>query len=410
MSYDAASASSVVSSAPQPLQPAAQLVRKCVVDDCDTIPGPRPRVPGQETRVLQMTERPAAVAAHATAAATNAGVINAAAAATQNDGGSTAAAAASAAASATAPTTSSASFNHSSSITSSSSLPTLDSASNSNINPTNTSSGAVPLHKQHQTSHEHQSSTTLPNATATSTSGHQQTTAASAPPTAPTLILTDWHQNLIKLLDDAAGAKAFKDFAEQQGGLHIDRLNFYFACEGLKQQSDDAKIKQMVAAIYKFLRKSKIPLGNELRARIKNGLAAGAPPIDPNIFNAMQEETVHTIGDQTYPHFLSSDQYIEYVNEMASMPPASNSSSATASRTQAAAKSSAAAAPLNPTIASPYGSGNAATAAAPRALMTLHEDSVLSASACEPAASFMPLTLNSLLVSECQRLDVRPNG
>lgn len=60
-----------------------------------------------------------------------------------------------------------------------------------------------------------------------------------------------WHQNLTNLLEDAEGAELFKRYVETEGGIHSDRLNFYFACEGLKQQSDDAKVKQMVRAIYK---------------------------------------------------------------------------------------------------------------------------------------------------------------
>lgn len=60
-----------------------------------------------------------------------------------------------------------------------------------------------------------------------------------------------WQHSLTNLLEDRDGVELFKRFVESEGGIHTNRLNFYFACEGLKQQNDPDKINQMVNAIYK---------------------------------------------------------------------------------------------------------------------------------------------------------------
>lgn len=125
-----------------------------------------------------------------------------------------------------------------------------------------------------------------------------------------------WNQNLSYLLEDAEGADLFKRYVESEGGIHADRLKFYFACEGLKMQTEDATIKQMVRAIYRFLRKSQLSLAEDLRGRIKNGLATEAP-MDANIFNNMQLEMVHHIRDTTYPNFLQSELYCNHIDTLA---------------------------------------------------------------------------------------------
>lgn len=60
-----------------------------------------------------------------------------------------------------------------------------------------------------------------------------------------------WHQTLSGLLEDREGVEIFKRYVEAEGGIHSDRLNFYFACEGLKQQYEEEKVKSMVGAIYR---------------------------------------------------------------------------------------------------------------------------------------------------------------
>lgn len=60
-----------------------------------------------------------------------------------------------------------------------------------------------------------------------------------------------WATSLSDLLQDPEGVQLFKKYAESEGGIHSDWLNFYFACEGLKQEKDPEKIKQLVYVIYR---------------------------------------------------------------------------------------------------------------------------------------------------------------
>jgi len=60
-----------------------------------------------------------------------------------------------------------------------------------------------------------------------------------------------WARTLSSLLEDREGVEIFKRYVESEGGINVDRLNFYFACEGLKQQTDPEKVKQMIGAIYR---------------------------------------------------------------------------------------------------------------------------------------------------------------
>lgn len=78
------------------------------------------------------------------------------------------------------------------------------------------------------------------------TEGQSSSCSQNSPPS-----FCKWNQRLTYLLEDAEGAEIFKRYVEAAGGINADRLNFYFACEGLKQQSEDVKVKQMVRAIYK---------------------------------------------------------------------------------------------------------------------------------------------------------------
>ncbi|XP_011864711.1 PREDICTED: axin-like [Vollenhovia emeryi] len=45
-----------------------------------------------------------------------------------------------------------------------------------------------------------------------------------------------WARNLHSLLEDPTGLELFKRYLSQEG--HLDPLNFWFACEGLKEQKD----------------------------------------------------------------------------------------------------------------------------------------------------------------------------
>lgn len=61
----------------------------------------------------------------------------------------------------------------------------------------------------------------------------------------------NWARTLNHLLEDRDGVELFKRYVEEEAPSYNDHLNFYFACEGLKQQTDPEKIKQIIGAIYR---------------------------------------------------------------------------------------------------------------------------------------------------------------
>jgi len=61
----------------------------------------------------------------------------------------------------------------------------------------------------------------------------------------------NWARTLNHLLEDRDGVELFKKYVEEEAPAYNDHLNFYFACEGLKQQTDPEKVKQIIGAIYR---------------------------------------------------------------------------------------------------------------------------------------------------------------
>lgn len=114
-------------------------------------------------------------------------------------------------------------------------------------------------------------------------------------------------------MEDRDGVELFKKYVELEGGIHHDRLNFYFAVEGLKQQSDGDKIKQIIGAIYRFLKKSQLAVPEEIRTAVKSGLKDKNFVLTPDLFDQMQFDVERIINETTYRNFLQSDMYLEYV-------------------------------------------------------------------------------------------------
>ncbi|XP_053608147.1 axin isoform X1 [Plodia interpunctella] len=122
-----------------------------------------------------------------------------------------------------------------------------------------------------------------------------------------------WARSLHDLLEDAEGVRQFRKFVCGAGGLHVDRLNFYFAVHGLRQEAEPAKIRQVVSAIYKFLRKSQLAMPEELKQYVKQSLKDGVD-IERTIFDNMEQEVTRAITESTYQAFLRSEAYVSYVS------------------------------------------------------------------------------------------------
>lgn len=141
------------------------------------------------------------------------------------------------------------------------------------------------------------------------TSSSSSTQSSSTPP------CLQWARTLSSLLEDREGAELFKAYVEQEGGIHKERLNFYFACEGLKQESDPEKTKKIIGLIYsKILKKSDLHVPNEVKQLVKAGLKDEVP-ISPRIYDQMQKDVKRIIQETTYPNFLQSEMYLSYVQQ-----------------------------------------------------------------------------------------------
>lgn len=124
-----------------------------------------------------------------------------------------------------------------------------------------------------------------------------------------------WAQSLHALLQDGDGVKLFRQYLEAEGKQHADALDFWFACEGLRKQQGVDKIMQLVKLIFKkFFVKSALPVSEELRKEIGKIVKSSQclePPV--TLFDKVQEQIEHLIVTTTYPNFLKSEMYLQYL-------------------------------------------------------------------------------------------------
>ncbi|KYM98095.1 Axin-1 [Cyphomyrmex costatus] len=119
-----------------------------------------------------------------------------------------------------------------------------------------------------------------------------------------------WARNLHSLLEDPVGLELFKRYLSQEG--HLDPLNFWFACEGLKEQKDIEKISQLVKLIYRrFFLKSQLSIPEDVMKEADRRVKEGRT--DHKVFDIVQLEVERLINETTYPNFLQSDVYLQYI-------------------------------------------------------------------------------------------------
>lgn len=147
--------------------------------------------------------------------------------------------------------------------------------------------------------------------------------------------------------------------------------------------------------------KSVLPVSEEIRREVGKQvkiLNQDAPNV--NLFDAAQKEVERLICNTTYPNFLNSDIYLQYVQSIQNV--ASSGSDITSSESSSSSSSISARdmALLNQT------SGPLPTLHEDAELITTqpHEKPLTHQSSIEP----MRLTKDLLLVTQNRRLDVRP--
>ena len=146
-----------------------------------------------------------------------------------------------------------------------------------------------------------------------------------------------WAENLSYLLDDSEGVELFKDFMEHEWEGGSEELQFWFACQGLKRKlgsgSLDGNITDIQKAIYKrYVRSDKVKcISKEVKKEIAQKLS-NKSAIDGSIFNAAQEEVEESMRNVTYPAFLRSEYYVQYVQNYGDSPKSSQSSGSNSAR------------------------------------------------------------------------------
>lgn len=127
-----------------------------------------------------------------------------------------------------------------------------------------------------------------------------------------------WAESLHFLLEDPEGVHLFQHYLESECPPHVDALDFWFACQGLRNQSTPDKIQQLVKVIYrKFFVKSSLPIDEELRKEVGKNMNSPQclePPVI--LFDQAQARIEQLIGETTYPNFLKSDSYLQYIENV----------------------------------------------------------------------------------------------
>ncbi|XP_014235308.1 axin isoform X1 [Trichogramma pretiosum] len=126
------------------------------------------------------------------------------------------------------------------------------------------------------------------------------------------LACLQWSRSLHALLEDPKGLKLFEHYLQQEG--HIYALYFWFACEGLKEEHDPNKLSAIIKVLVRrFFQRPQLALPDEVRKdlgrRFREGLA------DRKTFELAQREVERLIEETTYPNFLRSDVYLQYVRQ-----------------------------------------------------------------------------------------------
>lgn len=136
-----------------------------------------------------------------------------------------------------------------------------------------------------------------------------------------------WAENIHMLLDDRDGVQLFRTFLEQEG-IGTGSIDFWFACQGVKKmpRTEQRTINVIKVINKKYIKSDKLPC---LDAETKRSIAdlISRSEIQLSIFNTAQEIVEQYMEKNTYPLFINSDLYVQYVSRGGESPKSSNVSS-----------------------------------------------------------------------------------
>ncbi|ESO89220.1 hypothetical protein LOTGIDRAFT_58934, partial [Lottia gigantea] len=127
-----------------------------------------------------------------------------------------------------------------------------------------------------------------------------------------------WAETLHHLLSDSDGVELFKEYLDKESG-GCPEVDFWFACEGLRQK-DALQLPSVIKVIYKkFVRPDKIKcIDKPTRQDISDKI--NRKEQDSTIFDTAQAEVEVYMKNVTYPAFLNSDFYVQYVQNYGDSP------------------------------------------------------------------------------------------
>ncbi|XP_035227016.1 axin-1-like [Stegodyphus dumicola] len=121
-----------------------------------------------------------------------------------------------------------------------------------------------------------------------------------------------WAQSLSCLLEDIQGVTLFREFLLQEG-LNQKGLLFLIACRGMGAVANDKEKRiKVVTMLYEKNVKLFHEITDETKKEIERKLSTNTD-IDDTIFDDAQREVEAYIMKTTYPNFLSSDIYLQYL-------------------------------------------------------------------------------------------------
>ncbi|KAK6624205.1 hypothetical protein RUM44_011064 [Polyplax serrata] len=124
-----------------------------------------------------------------------------------------------------------------------------------------------------------------------------------------------WAKSLSCLLQDDDGVELFRRYLEREGQAHAEALDFWFACEGLKKQPNKESVAHFIKAIYmKFILSPTLPIREDMRREVMTRIRENV--FDKGVFDSVQADIGKRITATTYPNFLKSDIYLNYLQQM----------------------------------------------------------------------------------------------
>ncbi|KAL3312331.1 Axin-2 [Cichlidogyrus casuarinus] len=132
------------------------------------------------------------------------------------------------------------------------------------------------------------------------------------------LPISRWSLSLDNLLEDQIGVDLFRSYLKQIGSNNM--LDFWFACNGLKQSiyrgSEPEKVQRLVKIIYRYFIKSSSSSSISIKTDTKRQIyekISKTQSFDKDIFATAHSEIDKYLREIAYPAFLTSELYIRFI-------------------------------------------------------------------------------------------------